>query len=52
MTPPILSEQLAQIIRGARLEVIAGASHLANLDKPDEFNRAIDDFLSEVERQV
>ena len=52
VTPPILSEQLAQIIRGARLEVIAGASHLANLDKPDEFNRAIDDFLSEVERQV
>ena len=52
VTPPALSEQLAQLIGGARLQVIAGASHLANLDRPDEFNRAIDDFLSEVEQQV
>jgi 3-oxoadipate enol-lactonase len=52
VTPPALSEQLVQLIRGARLEVIPGASHLANLDRPAEFNRAIDDFLSEVERQV
>ena len=52
VTPPSLSEQLAERISNSRLEVIAGASHLANLDKPAEFNRAIDDFLSEVERQV
>jgi 3-oxoadipate enol-lactonase len=52
VTPPTLSEQFAQLIQGARFEVIAGASHLANLDRPDEFNRAIDDFLSEVEQQV
>jgi 3-oxoadipate enol-lactonase len=52
VTPPSLSEQLAQLIRGARLEVIPGASHLANLDRPAEFNRAIDDFLSDVDRQA
>ena len=52
ITPPALSEDLAALIRNARLEVIEGASHLANLDKPIEFNRSIDDFLSDVERQA
>ena len=52
VTPPSLSEELTKLIPNSRLEVIPGASHLANLDKPAEFNRAIDDFLSEVEQQV
>ncbi len=49
ITPPALSEELASLIPGSRCQVIEGASHLANLDKPAEFNRAIDDFLSEIE---
>jgi 3-oxoadipate enol-lactonase len=49
ITPPALSEQLHALIPGSRLDVIADASHLANLDKPAEFNRAIDDFLSAVD---
>ena len=52
ITPPSLSEELAALIPHSRLEVIEGASHLANLDKPEEFNRAIDDFLSAVEQEV
>lgn len=52
ITPPALSEELAELIPGARLEVIAGASHLANLDQPGEFNRLVDDFLSAVETQA
>lgn len=52
ITPPSLSEELAKLIPNSRLEVIPGASHLANLDKPAEFNRAIDNFLSEVDPQV
>ena len=52
ITPPSLSEALAALITDSRLKVIEGASHLANLDKPAEFNSAIDDFLSEVERQA
>jgi 3-oxoadipate enol-lactonase len=52
VTPPALSDELVNLIPGSRLEIIPGASHLANLDKPAEFNRAIDDFLSEVERRV
>ena len=49
ITPPTLSEELAALVPHARLDVIEGASHLANLDKPVEFNRAVDDFLSAVE---
>lgn len=51
VTPPALSEQLAAQIPNARLRVIAGASHIANLDKPDEFNRAVEHFLLDVESQ-
>ena len=52
ITPPALSEELAAMIPGSRIEIIDGASHLANLDRPAEFDRAIDDFLSAVEREV
>ena len=49
ITPPALSEKLVALIPGAQLSVIAGASHIANLDKPAEFNRAIDGFLATLE---
>ena len=49
ITPPPLSEELAQLIPGSKLHIIKGASHLANLDKPAEFNSVIDDFLSAVQ---
>ena len=52
ITPPALSEELAALIPNAQLCVIEGASHLANLDKPEEFNRAIEDFLSAVDQEV
>jgi 3-oxoadipate enol-lactonase len=45
LTPPSLAETLAARIRGARLERIAGAGHLANLEKPAEFNAAVRSFL-------
>lgn len=48
-TPPALSEELAAAIPGARLEVIAGAGHIANLEQPAAFNRLVDAFLAEVE---
>jgi len=52
ITPPVLSEELASLIPGAKLQIIEGASHIANLDKPAEFNAAIDDFLSAVEAEA
>ena len=50
ITPPELSEELVSLIEGSRYVEIPGASHLANLDKPADFNRIIDDFLATVER--
>lgn len=37
---------MAGKIPGARLEVIAGAGHSANLDQPEAFNRVLADFLA------
>jgi pimeloyl-ACP methyl ester carboxylesterase len=39
------SEYMAKKIPGGRLEVIEGAGHAANIDKPDDFNRVLLDFL-------
>lgn len=38
-------EALAGRIRGARLARLAGAGHLSNMERPQEFNRAVLDFL-------
>ena len=50
ITPPALSEELAGLIPGARLELIPASGHLANAEQPEAFNAAIDRFLAEVER--
>ena len=47
VTPPALSEELLRLIPGARLERIAAAGHLANIEQAQAFNRAIESFLSE-----
>ena len=44
-TPPALSQELHAMIPGSRLEMIAGAGHLTNLEKPAEFNRLIEAFI-------
>lgn len=45
ITPPADSELMRREIRGSRLKVLEGASHLSNLERPAEFNRALLDFL-------
>jgi 3-oxoadipate enol-lactonase len=45
LTPPTDAELMKREIRGSRLEVIEGASHLSNLERPAEFNRALLEFL-------
>lgn len=45
ITPPQLSLELARIVPGARYEEIPGAGHLSNLEKPDEFNRIVEEFI-------
>jgi pimeloyl-ACP methyl ester carboxylesterase len=45
ITPPKDSEVMRREIRGSRLEVIEGASHVSNLERPNQFNHALKDFL-------
>src|SRR5262245_42715289 len=46
LTPPELSEGMQQAIPGSELVVIPQAGHLANLERPEEFNRALARFLA------
>jgi pimeloyl-ACP methyl ester carboxylesterase len=38
---------LARELRDARLHVVPGSGHVINLEKPDEFNRVVQEFLRE-----
>lgn len=46
ITPVDLSNELVDLIPDARMQVIRGAGHLTNLEKPDAFNAAADEFIS------
>jgi len=45
VTPVDLSSELVDLIPDARMQVIAGAGHLSNLEKPDAFNAIVDQFI-------
>jgi 3-oxoadipate enol-lactonase len=45
ITPVELSNELVDLIPDASMQVIAGAGHLANIEKPETFNRAVEDFI-------
>ena len=45
VTPPALSEELASLIPGAKLELIPGAGHIANLERPAEFDERVEEFI-------
>jgi 3-oxoadipate enol-lactonase len=49
ITPVDLSNELVDLIPNARMQVIAGAGHLTNLEKPGEFNRIVEDFIEGLE---
>lgn len=48
-TPPALSRELQSLITGSRLEMIARAGHLTNLEQPAAFNAAERTFLGDIE---
>lgn len=47
LTPPEESFRMARAIPGARTVVLPEAGHLASRERPDVFNRALDEFLRE-----
>jgi pimeloyl-ACP methyl ester carboxylesterase len=49
ITPPDVSEAMQREISNSRLEIIEGAGHVSNLERPAEFNRAIREFLDGLE---
>lgn len=46
ITPPALSEELRRLVRGSVLVRIPASGHMANIEQPQAFNRAIESFLS------
>jgi 3-oxoadipate enol-lactonase len=47
-TPPAMAEEIARAIPGARLQRIADAAHLSNLEQPERFNAALHAFYEQV----
>ena len=45
LTPPKYSDFLVERIPGSRLVRLAGAGHLLPVEKPEEFNRAVEEFM-------
>ncbi|MGD2113951.1 MAG: alpha/beta fold hydrolase [Acidobacteriota bacterium] len=48
LTPVAAAETLRDGIPGSRLEVLAGAGHLPNLETPEAFERAVAEFLRDL----
>lgn len=45
VTPPPLSDELTRLVPVARMQLIPRAGHIANLEKPDAFNGAVEAFV-------
>ncbi|RJS16379.1 alpha/beta hydrolase [Corallococcus sp. H22C18031201] len=45
ITPVEKAQQMAGLVSGARLEIIRGAAHLSNQERPEEFNAVLGSFL-------
>lgn len=52
VTPPALSTSLVKMIPGARMELVEGAGHLANLERPDAFNALAGAFIRGVDSHL
>jgi len=50
LTPPELGRRMHADIVGSEMIVVEGAGHLVNIEKPEEFNERVGNFLHKVER--
>ena len=48
MTPPKYSQYMVDNMKNARTAIIQGGTHFVFAEKPDEVNRAIEDFLNDI----
>lgn len=48
VTPPPDAEAMRDKVKGSRMVLIEGAGHLSNVERPEEFNRALAGFLSDL----
>jgi pimeloyl-ACP methyl ester carboxylesterase len=49
LTPPDVMSQLAGFVPRGRFEMISNTGHSAHFERPQEFNRLLAEFLSEVD---
>ncbi|MGB9178545.1 MAG: alpha/beta hydrolase [Pyrinomonadaceae bacterium] len=49
ITPVKDSELMHERVRGSRLHVIDGAAHVSNIERPVEFNSALEEFLDSLQ---
>jgi 3-oxoadipate enol-lactonase len=47
-TPPDLVKEMAELIPGARYDLIRGAGHLPCVEKPDDYAAILSRFLGEI----
>ena len=52
MTPPELSRQISESISGAKLCLIEGAGHMVMMERPEEFNEALNKFALSISKTV
>jgi 3-oxoadipate enol-lactonase len=52
VTPPALSTALAKLIPGAHCDLVEGAGHLSNLERPGAFNTLVGAFIRGVDSRA
>ncbi|HVU30405.1 MAG TPA: alpha/beta fold hydrolase [Sphingomicrobium sp.] len=45
ITPPALSRELESLVAASELQLIEGAGHLSNLERPHQFNSLVEEFI-------
>lgn len=48
IAPPALAHELVDLIPNAKLHLIAGSGHISNLERADEFNRVVEEFVRDL----
>ena len=51
-TPMWFAKKINSLVRNSRLEILKGAEHISFIDKPEEFNKALIDFIFPTNRYV